>query len=46
MQASAPERNAAGEHAFQASESEYEIFTRYFVPPTPEEGFNVVVHRG
>jgi predicted kinase len=39
------ERNAAGKHPFQVSESEYEIFTSYFVPPTPEEGFNVVVHR-
>jgi predicted kinase len=38
-------RNAAGEHAFQASEAEYEIFTRYFAPPAPDEGFNVVVHR-
>ena len=38
------ERNAAGEHPYQASESEYELFTRYFVPPTPDEGFNVVVH--
>ena len=39
------ERNAAGEHPFQASDADYELFTRYFVPPTPEEGFNVVVHR-
>ena len=39
------ERNAAGEHAFQTSEAEYEIFTRYFAPPSPDEGFNVVVHR-
>jgi len=38
------ERNLAGEHPFQANESEYELFTSYFVPPTPEEGFNVVVH--
>jgi len=38
------ERNAAGEHPFQASDSEYEMFTRYFVPPTPDEGFNVVTH--
>jgi predicted kinase len=37
-------RNAAGEHAFQTSEAEYEIFTRYFAPPAPDEGFNVVVH--
>ena len=38
------ERNAAGEHPFQAGDSEYEIFTRYFVPPIPDEGFNVVTH--
>ena len=38
------ERNAAGGHPFQASDAEYEIFTRYFVPPTPDEGFNVVTH--
>jgi predicted kinase len=38
------ERNAAGEHPFQAADSEYEIFTRYFVPPTPGEGFNLVTH--
>jgi predicted kinase len=37
-------RNAAGEHAFQTSEAEYEIFTRYFAPPSPDEGFNVIVH--
>lgn len=38
------ERNAAGGHPFQTSESDYELFTSYFVPPTAEEGFNVVVH--
>jgi predicted kinase len=38
------ERNSAGEHAFQTSESDYEIFSSYFVPPTPAEGFNVLVH--
>jgi hypothetical protein len=25
-------------------DADYELFTRYFVPPAPEEGFNVVVH--
>jgi predicted kinase len=39
------ERNAAGEHPFQASDAEYDLFTRYFVPPTPDEGFNVIVHK-
>ena len=37
-------RNAAGQHAFQTSEAEYEIFTRYFAPPSPGEGFNAIVH--
>jgi predicted kinase len=38
------ERNAGGEHPFQVSEADYELFTSYFVPPGPEEGFNIVVH--
>ena len=39
------ERNAAGEHPFQATDAEYDLFTSYFVPPTPDEGFRVIVHR-
>ena len=38
------ERNAAGEHPYQVSDADYELFTRYFVPPMPDEGFNIVVH--
>ena len=38
------ERNASGKHPFQVSEVEYDLFTSYFVPPAPSEGFNVVVH--
>lgn len=38
------ERNAAGGYPFQVGETDYELFTCYFVRPTPEEGFNVVVH--
>ena len=38
-------RNAGGEHPFQVSDAEYEQFTRYFVPPTRDEGFNVIVHK-
>jgi predicted kinase len=38
------ERNAGGEHPFQVSEADYDLFTSYFVPPEPSEGFNVVVH--
>jgi predicted kinase len=39
------ERNAAGEHPYQASDADYDLFTRYFVPPSPDEGFNVIVHK-
>jgi predicted kinase len=38
------ERNASGEHPFQVSEADYDLFTSYFVPPKPSEGFNIVVH--
>ena len=40
------QRNEAGEHPFQVSDAEFEQFTRFFVPPRPEEGFNVVLHTG
>ena len=38
------DRNASGEHPFQASEADYDLFMSYFVPPEPSEGFNIVVH--
>ena len=38
------ERNQSGEHPFQVSEAEYDLFTSYFVPPGPGEGFKVIVH--
>jgi predicted kinase len=38
------QRNADGEHAYQVDEATYDLFTSYFVPPGPGEGFNVVVH--
>jgi predicted kinase len=37
-------RNASGEHPFQTSEAQYELITRYFVPPDPSEGFNIMVY--
>jgi len=39
------ERNAGGQHPFQVSKAEFDLFTRYFVPPGSDEGFNLVVHR-
>ena len=38
------ERNASGEHPFQVSDADYDLVARHFVPPAPDEGFNVVVH--
>ena len=38
------ERNRSGTHPFQVSDAEFDQFTRYFVPPRPDEGFNVVIH--
>jgi predicted kinase len=38
------QRNAGGEHPYEVSEATYELFTSYFVPPGPDEGFNIVTH--
>jgi predicted kinase len=38
------DRNASGEHPFQVSETDCDLFTSYFVPPGPNEGFNIVIH--
>ena len=35
-------RNEAGQHPFRTSDAEFEIFSRYFVLPTPDEGFHIV----
>ena len=39
------ERNESGQHAFQTSEADFDIITSYFVPPTDDEGFNLIIHR-
>jgi predicted kinase len=39
------QRNADGEHPYQIDEETFDLFTSYFVLPTPDEGFNVVVHK-
>ena len=38
------QRNAEGEHPYEVSEETYELFMSYFVPPGPDEGFNIVTH--
>ena len=37
-------RNAAGTHEYAVTDDEFEQFTRHFVAPTADEGFDVVVH--
>jgi predicted kinase len=38
-------RNAAGTHAFNATDAEFDLFTRYFVPPSADEGFDIETYR-
>lgn len=38
-------RNAGADHPFQVSDAEFEVISSHFVPPRPEEGFNVIVHQ-
>ena len=38
------ERNASGVHPFAPSDAEFDEITRYFVPPTSDEGFHIVRH--
>lgn len=37
-------RNQAGEHDFSATDQQFDLISSYFVPPTEEEGFTVVLH--
>ena len=37
-------RNAQGDHPFQVTEAQYLRFSKHFVPPTPDERFNVIRH--
>jgi hypothetical protein len=36
--------SADGKHPYQVSEENYDLFTSYFVPPGPGEGFYIVRH--
>jgi len=37
-------RNAQGNHPFAASEEQFRQISKHFVAPSPEEGFNIVLH--
>ena len=38
------ERNASGAHPFAPTEAQFHEFSRHYVPPAPDEGFNIVRH--
>lgn len=38
-------RNASGSHPFSVSEAEFDQVADHFVPPRPEEGFDIVHHQ-
>ena len=38
-------RNEAGEHEYAATDEQFDQITAYFVPPSAEEGFEIVVYR-
>jgi len=37
-------RNASGTHAFETSDAQFELISSHFVPPAPDEGFEVMRH--
>lgn len=39
------ERNMRGEHDFTVTDEQFDLFTSYFVEPSPEEDFNLIVYR-
>ena len=38
-------RNEAGAHEFAVSDAQFDLITSHFVPPTADEGLEIVVHR-
>lgn len=38
-------RNAQGDHPFAASEEQFARISKHFVAPSPDEGFNIVLHQ-
>ena len=38
-------RNASGAHPFAVTEEQFHRFTAHFVPPTVDEGFDILQHR-
>lgn len=38
-------RNASGDHPFETTEAQFDLFSRYFVAPQESEGFHVIHHQ-
>lgn len=38
------QRNAQGDHPFAVTEEQFRRFSKHFVAPSPDEGFNIVLH--
>ena len=38
------QRNISGDHPYQVDEPTYDLLMSYFIPPTSDEGFNVIIH--
>lgn len=39
------ERNASGTHPFATSDAEFDQITKHFVPPSPDEAMNIILHQ-
>lgn len=39
------DRNRSGQHPFKTDEEQFDVISRYFVPPTEDEGLNLIVHQ-
>jgi predicted kinase len=38
------QRNVSGDHPYEVDEATYDLFMSYFIPPTSDESFNVIIH--
>ncbi|MFC4964066.1 AAA family ATPase [Alcaligenes sp. GCM10023179] len=38
-------RNASGEHPFETTEAQFDLFSSYFVAPQESEGFHIIRHQ-
>ena len=38
------QRNEDGTHEFAATDADFDLLAGYFMPPTPDEGFDITVH--